>query len=39
MRAGQWEEMALGAGALPQGLGTGAAVADIDGDGLLELLM
>jgi len=34
-----WESLPLGDAAEPQGLGTGAVVADFDGDGTLELLV
>lgn len=37
--AGNWVECDIGDASEPKGLGTGAAVADIDGDGRLELLM
>jgi hypothetical protein len=36
---GEWRMTDPGDAALPDGLGTGAAVADIDGDGRLELLL
>lgn len=36
---GEWRLTDPGDAALPDGLGTGAAVADIDGDGRLELLL
>jgi hypothetical protein len=36
---GNWVECEIGEAKEPKGLGTGAAVADIDGDGRLELLM
>ncbi|CAM6101199.1 unnamed protein product [Calypogeia fissa] len=36
---GNWVEADIGEAKEPQGLGTGAAVADIDGDGRLELLI
>jgi hypothetical protein len=35
----RWEEIDPGPAAEPDGLGTGAVVADIDGDGVLELLI
>lgn len=35
----EWKRIDIGAAAEPRGLGTGAAVADIDGDGILELLI
>ena len=35
----RWQQVDIGDAAEPQGLGTGAAVADIDGDGMLELLI
>lgn len=35
----RWEALDPGAAADPDGLGTGAAVADFDGDGVLELLV
>lgn len=38
-RHGDWRRIDIGAAAEPRGLGTGAAVADIDGDGVLELLV
>ena len=38
-RAGEWRRVPLGDAAEPDGLGTGAAVADLDGDGRLELLI
>ena len=38
-RDGAWIELDLGGAAEADGLGTGAAVADIDGDGRLELLI
>jgi hypothetical protein len=38
-RNGQWVELDIGDAREPDGLGTGAAVADIDGDGRLELLI
>jgi len=38
-RQGDWREIDLGDAAEPKGYGTGAAVADIDGDGRLELLI
>jgi hypothetical protein len=34
-----WRWTDIGAASLPEGFGTGAAVADIDGDGVLELLI
>lgn len=37
--AGNWVECDIGDAKEPKGLGTGAAVADVDGDGRLELLM
>jgi hypothetical protein len=36
---GNWVECEIGEAEEPKGLGTGAAVADIDEDGRLELLM
>ena len=36
---GRWTEVEIGDAEEPHGLGTGAAVADIDGDGRLELLI
>jgi hypothetical protein len=39
LRHDEWREIELGDAAEPRGLNTGAAVADIDGDGLLELLV
>jgi hypothetical protein len=39
VRGGEWRLLDPGPAALPDGLGTGAAVADIDGDGVLELLV
>lgn len=38
-RAGRWEEVNPGDLAEPDGLGTGAVAADVDGDGALELLV
>jgi hypothetical protein len=38
-RDGAWTRIPIGDAAEPYGLGTGAAVADIDGDGFLELLI
>ena len=38
-RAGRWEQIGCGQAVEASGLGTGAAVADIDGDGVLELLV
>lgn len=38
-RKGRWEQVGCGQALEPSGLGTGAAVADIDGDGVLELLI
>jgi hypothetical protein len=38
-RNGEWTELAIGDAEEPWGLGTGAAVADLDGDGRLELLI
>jgi hypothetical protein len=38
-RSGRWEQVGCGQALEPSGLGTGAAVADIDGDGVLELLI
>ncbi|MFQ3614229.1 MAG: CRTAC1 family protein [Cyanobacteriota bacterium] len=38
-QAGRWQAIDIGAAAEPEGLGTGAAVADLDGDGRLELLI
>lgn len=38
-RNGQWIELDIGDASEPDGLGTGAAIADIDGDGRLELLI
>ncbi|GAB4455804.1 MAG: CRTAC1 family protein [Armatimonadaceae bacterium] len=38
-RDGEWKRLDIGAALEPDGLGTGAAVADIDGDGRLELLI
>jgi hypothetical protein len=38
-RSGRWQAIDIGDAAEPQGLGTGAAVADVDGDGRLELLI
>lgn len=35
----RWVALDIGDAALPQGLGTGAAIADLDGDGQLELLV
>lgn len=37
--AGKWVEIDIGDALEPMGLGTGASVADIDGDGRLELLI
>lgn len=37
LRHGEWVELDIGDAAEPFGLGTGAAVADLDGDGRLEL--
>ena len=36
---GQWRQVDIGAALEADGLGTGGAVADIDGDGRLELLV
>ncbi|WP_029007741.1 CRTAC1 family protein [Azospirillum halopraeferens] len=38
-RDDQWTEVECGDATLPRGFGTGAAVADIDGDGRLELIV
>lgn len=38
-REGSWQPLDIGDAAEPLGLGTGAAVADLDGDGRLELLI
>ncbi len=38
-REGRWQPIDIGEAEEPQGLGTGAAVADLDGDGHLELLI
>lgn len=38
-RDGEWVALEIGEAAEPGGLGTGAAVADLDGDGRLELLI
>lgn len=38
-RAGRWVQVGCGQAVEPAGLGTGAAVADVDGDGVLELLI
>jgi hypothetical protein len=38
-RNGEWQAIAMGDAQEPYGLGTGAAVADLDGDGRLELLI
>lgn len=38
-REGVWRAVDIGEALEPQGLGTGAAVADLDGDGRLELLI
>ncbi|MGQ9365441.1 CRTAC1 family protein [Azospirillum sp. ST 5-10] len=38
-RDDQWTEIDPGDAALPRGFGTGAAVADVDGDGRLELIV
>jgi hypothetical protein len=38
-REDRWVALDIGDAALPHGLGTGAAVADLDGDGQLELLV
>jgi hypothetical protein len=38
-RSGRWQAIDIGEAAEPEGLGTGAAVADLDGDGRLELLI
>jgi hypothetical protein len=38
-RNGKWESLPMGAAREPYGLGTGAAVADFDGDSRLELLI
>ncbi|MGQ9837023.1 MAG: CRTAC1 family protein [Cyanobacteriota bacterium] len=38
-RSGNWQAIDIGEAAEPNGLGTGAAVADWDGDGRLELLI
>lgn len=35
----EWQEIDIGDAAEPKGFGTGAAVADVDGDGRLELLV
>ena len=39
MLDGTWTEIDIGAALEPEGLGTGAAVVDIDGDGRLELFV
>ncbi|QPC84314.1 CRTAC1 family protein [Phototrophicus methaneseepsis] len=39
LRDGDWESIPIGDALEPDGLGTGAAVADTDGDGRLELLI
>jgi hypothetical protein len=39
LRNGEWRLLNIGYAAEPFGLGTGAAVADLDGDGRLELLI
>jgi hypothetical protein len=39
LRDGDWQSIPLGDASEPDGLGTGAAVADINGDGRLELLI
>lgn len=39
LRGGEWRAISIGDAAEPYGLGTGAAVADLDGDGRLELLI
>jgi hypothetical protein len=39
LRDGRWGQIDAGAASEPDGLGTGAAVADVDGDGALELLV
>ena len=36
---GEWRQVDIGAALEADGLGTGGAVADIDGDGRLELLL
>ncbi len=38
-RRGDWFEVPIGSAAEPDGLGTGAAVGDFDGDGRLELII
>lgn len=38
-RNDEWQELDLGDAAEPKGLGTGAIVADLDGDGRLELVL
>jgi len=38
-REGQWVPVNAGAASEPTGLGTGAVAADVDGDGLLELIV
>lgn len=38
-RNDEWQELDLGDAAEPKGLGTGAVVADLDGDGRLELIL
>ncbi|HYD29333.1 MAG TPA: CRTAC1 family protein, partial [Azospirillaceae bacterium] len=38
-RAGRWTEMDIGDAAEPRGMSSAAAVADVDGDGRLELLV
>ena len=38
-RSGRWEQVGCGQAVEALGLGTGAAVADVDGDGVLELLV
>ena len=39
LRHGDWEQLSAGHAAEPSGLGTGAAVCDLDGDGCLELFI